>query len=58
MIFRRWDPGIIAGYWFDTDVQGDNSDGQKRGFKSDQLGIVLGINKEILGEDKETQDLV
>ena len=49
MIFRRWDPGIIAGYWFDTDVQGNNSDGWKRGFKSDQLGIVFGINKVILG---------
>ena len=49
MISRRWDPSIIVEDWFGTDVQGYTPDGWKWGFILDQLGIDLGINKEILG---------
>ncbi|KAF3508915.1 hypothetical protein F2Q69_00006728 [Brassica cretica] len=49
MLSRRWDPGICVGDWLITEVQDRDPDGWKQGFHSDQLGIDLGFNKEILG---------
>ncbi|KAF3508916.1 hypothetical protein F2Q69_00006729 [Brassica cretica] len=47
MVFRRWDPSPCLGDWFVTGIQECASDSQKRGFQSDQLGIILGFNKDI-----------
>ncbi|KAG2293011.1 hypothetical protein Bca52824_039680 [Brassica carinata] len=49
MLSRRWDPSICVGDWLITEVQDRDPDGWKQGFHSDQLGIDLGFNKEILG---------
>ncbi|KAG2280856.1 hypothetical protein Bca52824_052076 [Brassica carinata] len=47
MVFRRCDPGPCLGDWFVTVIHECASDSQKRGFQSDQLGIILGFNKDI-----------
>ncbi|XP_013714858.2 uncharacterized protein LOC106418657 isoform X1 [Brassica napus] len=50
MYSRRWDPGICVGDWFIKEFQERDSDDWKKGFPSNQSGIDLRFNKEILGK--------